>query len=41
MEDFHVARGGARLVAACKPDVVSAVGIGGEIAPRIGEWHTQ
>src|SRR5262245_13764723 len=41
MEDFHVPRSRGRFVAACQPDVVSAVGIGWEIAPSVHEWLTR
>ena len=37
VEDLHVGRRAAGLVAACQPDVVGAVGVGGEVAPRIDE----
>src|SRR6266576_1504819 len=41
MEDFHVRRRRGGLVAACQPNVVSAIGIGREVAPSVNEWLTE
>src|SRR6266480_154143 len=41
VEDFHVRRRRGGLVAACQPNVVSAIGIGREVAPSVNEWLTE